>query len=332
MKNFVVLSYGRRNEYQRAVFAVLSFWAWYGGDKAEVQTIIYTDNPDYFRPYLAGLPVQYELLTPGRLTHMRGAAQYLHRVKAVILEHVFAVFPAHDVLYADTDTFFTTDPAGLLARLAPGTSFMHQPEYRLQDAVRVFAAFGQQQYPERFLELLESAVFEVAGQPARFYSRQVAWNSGVLALSHQQASLPPDIRQVMDTFFEHTAWFVSEQLAFSLVLQHQTQLLSARPVVCHYWGRRQKRLMDEQLSILLRENFTQSLLAERLQCVQHLTLQWQRQVEVDRLREGSLYAFANRQPRAGIKYALKSLFKAPFSRYFVRRLLAMGRRTFYKTA
>ncbi|WP_139923576.1 hypothetical protein [Hymenobacter sp. DG01] len=332
MKNFVVLSYGHRAEHHRAVFAVLSFWAWYRGDRAEVQTMLYTDNPDYFRPYLAGLPVQYELLTPARLSQMKGAAQYLHRVKAIILEHVFAVFPTHDALYTDTDTFFTADPAGLLARLTSGTSLMHQPEYRLQDAVPVFAAFGQQQYPERLLKLLESAVFQVAGQPTRFYSRQVAWNSGVLGISHQQAPLLSDIRQVMDTFFERTAWFVSEQLAFSLVLQNQTRLVGAQPFVCHYWGRRQKRLMDERLSGLLHERFTRLSLTERLQCVQQLTLQWQRQVEADRLQEGSLYAFANRQPRAGIKYALKSLFKAPFSPYFVRRLLAMGRRKLYRTA
>lgn len=326
MKNLIVLSYGRRNEYQRAIFSVLSFWAWYSGDKADIQTIIYTDNPEYFRPYLAGVPVHYELLTPARLTQMRGPDQYVHRVKALILEHSAELFPNRDIFYIDTDTFFIADPAALLSRLEPGTSLMHQPEYLMVDAVREFARFGQQHYPEQFLKLLDNEVFEVAGQPTRFYSRQVAWNSGLLGISHEQLALLPDIRRVLDTFFKRTGWFVSEQLAFSLVLQNRTQLLSGQAYLFHYWGRRQKHIMDQQLSILLQKNFAQASLVERLYCVHQLTVQWQREVECDRLREGSLYAFAHRQPTAGIKYALKSLTKGPLSRYFVRRLLALGRR------
>ncbi|GGG50909.1 hypothetical protein [Hymenobacter glacieicola] len=327
MKNFIVLSYGRQNEYQRAVFAVLSFWAWYRGDRASVQTIIYTDNPAYFQPYLAGLPVHYELLTPEQLTYMKGPARYVHRVKVRLLELIFARFPARDILYIDTDTFFVADPAALLARLGPGTSLMHQPEYLLQDAVGVFAEFGQQHYPEQLLELLAREAFRVAGQPTRFYSRQMAWNSGVLGLSCQHADLLPDVLALTDTFFARTRWFVSEQLAFSLVLQNQTQLLGCQAYLLHYWGRQQKGLMDAQLALLLRAGFQQAPLPERLRQVRQLTGPWQRRVEADRLREGALYAFANRQPTAGLKYTLKSLIKAPFSRYFLHRLLVMGRRT-----
>ncbi|MBX0290503.1 hypothetical protein K3G63_08645 [Hymenobacter sp. HSC-4F20] len=327
MKNFIVLSYGRQNEYQRAVFAVLSFWAWYRGDRASVQTIIYTDNPAFFQPYLAGLPVQYELLTPEQLTHMKGPARYVHRVKVLLLELVFTRFPARDILYIDTDTFFVADPAPLLARLTPATSLMHQPEYLLQDAVGVFAEFGQQHYPEQLLELLAREAFQVAGQPARFYSRQMAWNSGVLGVSRQHAGLLPDVLKLADTFFARTRWFVSEQLAFSLVLQNQSQLVGCQAYLLHYWGRRQKCLMDAQLTGLLQPGFQQTSLPERLRRVRQLTGPWQRQVEADRLREGALYAFTNRQPAAGVKYALKSLTKAPFSRYFLRRLLVVSRRT-----
>lgn len=327
MKNFIVLSYGRETEYQRAVFAVLSFWAWYSGDRASVQTIICTDNPAFFQPYLAGLPVQYELLTPKQLTHMQGPARYVHRVKVRLLELIFARFPDRDILYIDTDTFFVADPAALLTRLTPTTSLMHQPEYLLQDAVGVFAEFGQQHYPEQLLELLAREAFRVAGQPARFYSRQRAWNSGVLGISCQHAGLLPDVLALADTFFARTRWFVSEQLAFSLVLQNQSQLVGCQAYLLHYWGRRQKSLMDAQLTRLLRPGFQQATLPERLRQVRQLTGPWQRRVEADRLREGALYALTNRQPAAGLKYALKSLTRAPFSRYFLRRLLVVGRRT-----
>ncbi len=67
----VIQSFGRENEYRRAAFVVLSYYAHAGEDNNE-RTLLFTDNPEYFEPYLKGLPVEYVLLTPEKIRTMRG--------------------------------------------------------------------------------------------------------------------------------------------------------------------------------------------------------------------------------------------------------------------
>lgn len=332
MKNFVVLSYGRKSEYHRALFAIFSFWSWYSGRPDTVQTILYTDAPEFFEPYLRGLPVVYVPLTPERLADMCGPDHYVHRVKVTLVEEAFRSYPKHDILYSDTDAFFVRDPASLLQEFTPGVSFLHQPEYLLSEAVAVFASYGQAQFPSRFLELLQSKTFLIAGKQVQLLTNQPAWNSGVIGLSNAAAPLLPDIGALTDELYAYSRWFTTEQLAFTLVLQHQTTLLPCDQYVFHYWGKRQKVFVDGLLRALLTEGFRQSGLSDKLERVKHLTQLWQNRIELDRLQEGSIYAFNNQQVKAGLKYTLKALLKGRPSAYYVKRLLALARCNLSKAA
>lgn len=49
-------------------------------------TLLFTDCPAFFQPYLAGLPVEYVLLEPARRLAMHGPHDYVHRVKIGILD------------------------------------------------------------------------------------------------------------------------------------------------------------------------------------------------------------------------------------------------------
>ncbi|RZK98461.1 MAG: hypothetical protein EOO62_26490, partial [Hymenobacter sp.] len=111
MTQLVLLAHSREAEYQRAIFAVLSFWAWHKGRATgAVQAVVFTDQPAYFEPYLAGLPVRYELLTTARLAAMQQPHGYVHRVKAAILAQVAQACPQDELLFIDSDTFFVALP------------------------------------------------------------------------------------------------------------------------------------------------------------------------------------------------------------------------------
>ncbi|RZK86656.1 MAG: hypothetical protein EOO62_40465 [Hymenobacter sp.] len=165
MTRLLLLAFGRQTEYYRAIFAALSAWAWQ--PSPTVAATIYTDQPSFFEPYLAGLPVEYNCLSESRLAELKGPLNFVHRVKAQLIAQAFLDYPTEDLLYVDSDAFFMAAPDGLLQRLAQGVPFMHQYEYRLAEAVAKHAEFGEGHYPEKLLALLASRSFSlVPSKPA----------------------------------------------------------------------------------------------------------------------------------------------------------------------
>ncbi|WBA43083.1 hypothetical protein [Hymenobacter canadensis] len=319
MTYLTLLSYGCAAEYRRAIGTILSFYAHYH-EPARVATVLFTDNPEFFRPYLAGLPVDYVLLTDERRRAMYGPHNYAFRVKIGILAELMQRQPGADVLYLDSDTFFLDNPASLLRELAAGVAFMHQPEYTFAEAVIQYAARPDAAAPRRLVELLERQIFLVNGQLRHFTATQKGWNSGVLGLPAAAAALLPDVFALTDAFYAGSGWFTSEQLAFSLALPVRFPLRRADAYVCHYWSPGQKTHMDACLTPLITPALASQPLAIRLAAVAARTSGWHRQLALEKLHEGALYAASRGRLVPALKYALKALARAPFDLAFMRRL------------
>lgn len=330
MPRLLLLAYGRETEYRRALLATLSGWAW--RPRQGLAATIYTDQPTFFEPYLAGLAVEYKLLTPDYLTQARGPQQYVHRIKAQVLVEAFAEYPGEELLFVDSDTFFIISPDSLLQNLASGLPFMHQREYTLAEAVAIYAEFNQAKYPRKLLELLASRTFRLGEAQVQFHAAQWSWNSGVLGLPRTLAPLLPDVLALLDELYAATGWFTCEQLAFSLALQASEQVMASAPLqaseayVYHYWGKPQKRLMDKLLAGFFIPSFAALPLPERLHQVRQWVPQGQRQLELDQAREGALYALRRGRFVAGLKCAAKALLINPLDREFARALLLVLRR------
>ncbi|GAB3636467.1 hypothetical protein GCM10027422_20570 [Hymenobacter arcticus] len=324
MARLLLLAYGRQTEYCRAVFAVLSAWAWQ--PRPTVAATIYTDQPGFFEPYLAGLPVEYHYLSESHLTELKGPLHFVHRVKAQLIAQAFLDYPTEELLFIDSDTFFLAAPDGLLHRLAQGIPFMHRHEYRLAEAAAIHAGFGQAHYPEKLLALLASRTFALGGQLVQFHAGQSSWNSGVLGLPRALAPLLPDILALVDELYASTGWFLCEQLAFSLALQASGPVQACNQLVYHYWGQPQKRLMDKRLLTQLTPDFAALPLPQRLSQVRQLVPQLRRQLALDQARQGALYAFRRGQVATGLKCAARALLSAPFDARFARELLLVLRR------
>lgn len=319
MPRLLLLAYGRETEYRRAIFAALSCWAWQ--PRQAVAATIYTDQPDFFRPYLAGLSVEYQLLTKDYLTELKGPQHYVHRIKAQLVAAAFAAYPAEELLFIDSDTFFLASPDSLLQQLAAGQPLMHQREYQLAEAPGIYAEFNQAKYPRKLLELLGHRRFGLAGREVQFHPGQSCWNSGVLGLPRAVAPLLPDILRLVDELYAGTGWFISEQLGFSLALQVQGTVQACDRTVYHYWGQPQKQLMDKLLASQLNPDFAARPLAMRLRQVRQLVPRYRRQIELDKARQGALYALRRGRLAAGVKYATKALLTNPLDTQFAREVL-----------
>ena len=318
MKNIVLLSYGREADYRMAVFAVLSFWAWFSGKKSDVRIFIFTDSPGYFYPLLSGLPIAYEYLSASKLKSMLGGMSYIHRRKIAIVDEIFQRYPSDDLVFLDSDTFFIADALPWFQAFAPGKSYMHLAEYTFEQAIRHNATFNQQHYPIALIKLIESKAFFVDKIENRFHKNMVSWNSGVLGLTKETAPLLPDVFSLNDEIQETTGWYVSEQLAFSLALQARTQILPCDQYILHYWGERQKKVIDRILLLLFDDGFSSLNLERKLEIVKKLSLSFPKLIQVDKLKERAINAFTKNQVLSGCKNALYAFVKSPFDFYFLK--------------
>jgi hypothetical protein len=329
--NLVAQSFGRKNEYLRTILSIWSFYVHVSAEFKKSKTLLFTDKPDFFRAYLSDLPVTYILLTPERMTEMRGNNDFLHRIKIAIIAEAFQRSEGN-LLYIDGDAFFTGDPSYLFQRLTKRASFMHTNEYP-------FYALGNMPLPSgapfrAVLNYLEVNAFTMAnGSRLKFPSTLFSWNAGVVMLHRDQAYLLGDVFAITDQLYAATGNHASEQYAFSIVLQTQTDLNACEKVIYHYWHKVKKQISDQFLGHNI--NFSWLNLTGEQKKV--LVSKWTRKLPgyFDRhlltVRDNAIQAFNRNDFRNGYVWAFNALIRNPFNIKFNRDFAYHTRRFLFKT-
>lgn len=302
-KNLVFLSYGSESEYYRAIFCVFSFLSWVESYADQVRIVIYTDQPEFFKKYLVELNIEYFLLTPEILEDMLDHKGFIHRRKVAVIDQTFKDFPGEYVLFIDSDTFFISPSRTLLEGPATGESFMHKREYTIEKGLAFFTSFNQGRYPAAFIEYISGRDFIINGKSESFNQQDYSWNSGVLGLNKDFAIYMAGVYQLTDDFYANSKWFISEQMAFSLILQRTTSIKPADDFLLHYWGKRQKVLMDKLIAELLNTYSVAEL--KNSNFIKPLTRKWKKRIESDLIMEQVSIALSSRSWLYGAKKCLQ---------------------------
>ncbi|RZK35549.1 MAG: hypothetical protein EOO61_11740 [Hymenobacter sp.] len=328
MTNLVLLSYGNTKEYRRAVLAVLSFFSYQMIEEIAlaVQIIIYTDTTEYFLQHLQGLPVKYVVFTREQFAEMMKPTGYRHRIKLVVVGEALSKHPKDNLLFFDSDTFFLQHPGPLLARIRPGVSIMHQVEFAFNDVADM--VLPNRKTVRNFLTALEEHAFVTARGEEHFVGSQQCWNSGVLGLSPSVISYLPDVFQLTDYLYTNSHWHISEQIAFSLVLQTRDTLLPSDEYVYHYWEGSKKVVADALLEQALDQGFTSLPFAEKMATVKRLTAQLPTAItaylaahpEIG-LKESAINAFNGDKYFTAYRAAFAYFLKKPADRKFIKDVL-----------
>jgi hypothetical protein len=324
-KNIVFLSYGNEPEYLRAIFCILSLSSWvspgtFSQEYSRIRIIIYTDNPTYFQQRLPELKIEYSTLTPDILDEMVGDTGFFHRRKVCVIDQTFKKYSNQDLLFIDTDTFFYTKPDKLLQQFNIGNSFMHMREYAIEKGVDVFSAFKQQEYPLAFINYIINNTFIVNNKIESFSPKSYCWNSGVLGLDSNFSKLLPDVLNLTDQFYANSKWFISEQLAFALVLQKRGTVHATDDLIYHYWGKRQKAIMSKLIEQLFQQKSPSELINSRT--IRRLTRRWKTMIANDLILEQAVISLEQNYWLYGIKKALQVILKDPFNSGMYRQLFA----------
>ena len=325
--SLVLQSFGREQEYRRAVFCLMSLFCYAKLEWIE-RVIIFTDNREYFEPYLPGIPVQYILLTHQKVKAMRGGIDFLHRMKIAMIDEAFQI-TSGNILYVDSDTFFLSSPEPVMSEVSPSVSFMHLPEYE-------FSALKEMPLPagipfRAFYELIVAQEFVLAsGLKFKISPQFSSWNAGTMALHQSHQTLLKDVYKLTDQFYPATNNHASEQYAFSIVLQNQTRIKALNSIIYHYWYRVKKNIMDELLNKEFNSIFLSMNADQRMRRISTLTKRLPHLLEnhILTLRDNAIQAFHENKFSTGYLFTLRALLKNPFDVKFLKDIVYHTKRYF----
>jgi hypothetical protein len=105
----------------------------------------------------------------------------------------------------------------------------------------------------------------------------------------------------------------SEQYAFSIILQNNTQLQACDTVIYHYWYRVKKQIMDQFLAKNINEKWARKSLNEKLNDVKDWTktLPYYFEKHELLLKDNAVQAFNENKFRNGYYWTMKAFFKNP---------------------
>jgi len=310
MTNLVIQSFGRENEFKRAILTILSFYAHTLEPLKETRILLFTDDPGYFKAYLNELPVTYIKLTPAKISEMRGAINFLHRMKIALIEEAFGMING-PMLYVDSDTFFTGDPTPLINQVSAQISFMHTREYQFKEKEHVGTIDG----PAPFFSLIKNNDFYLSDQSRLQVSTELySWNAGVMFLHASHKTLLKDVYALTEQFYQGTESHASEQYAFSVMLQLNTQVVACERIIYHYWYKTKKEIIDIFLDKNINEQLARLPTAEKISKARDWTKVLPDYLEnhILNLKYNAIVAFGDNRYADGYTWAGKALLKEPF--------------------
>jgi len=324
----VTQSFGKENEYKRAILLLWSFWA---VTPKPLPIMLFTDNPDYFYPYVSGMPVTFVPLFENKIKEMRGEIDFLHRMKISLIEESFE--KTNDIiLYADSDTFFTGDPGSYVKRISPYQNFMHLMEYPFYELRNMPLPSGK--YAHAFLDLIEKKMFQLSdGTGLKIDPHLYSWNAGVMFLHPSVAEWLPDVYALTDQFFPSTGNHASEQFAFSIMLQNRTKVNACSDVIYHYWYRVKKDVMDNWLSKTITPDWAMRSSEDKVEMIKSWVTILPDKIENHAwmLRDNAIQAFHENKFSEGYKFAFRKIIKSPFDGKFIKDLLYHVKRQISQT-
>lgn len=222
--NFIVYqAYGHSAILQEALLSIASATRFRTG-ASEFRIVVYTDSVSYLKSFLPDF-VHFVEMPTAVWEEWKGPKRFVHRAKIQMLAH-FIAHHQGNVLYCDTDTYFTQSPQALFDSIASGNLLMHMDEGRLQGSEN--AVFRKL---ERFLQKYEGESIP---------SSTHMWNAGVLGFPTSEAALLKEVSQLSDKLYDAYPKHVMEQLAFSFYFQ-QRELRACEGSIFHYWDFKEYR-------------------------------------------------------------------------------------------
>jgi hypothetical protein len=247
MVNFIYLAHSQERFLRQTLFSALSLMEYLSQGNLECRIIVYTDNPDFFKPLgLETMPID-----AARIRSWTEKIDYIHRAKICLMIDAAKHFEGK-LMTLDSDNCFYSEPTDFLNSWADDTVVMEKFEYHLKKpADRVGRKY------KRFFQSCHSL-----GDPFCNYEvtmNQECWNSGVLGVPETARQYLPHALAVCDDLHTIFNKHISEQLATSIVMSKRFKIVAFKQFTFHWFGHGQaiNRIIERALG-----NYPEGNLAE----------------------------------------------------------------------
>jgi len=229
-------AYGKEDIINEAIFSILTILSHSRGKDCNFNIIVYTDKPDLFRAHLNGLSIiSYRQINDEELKLWRGEIDFVHRVKIKIIQDFFANHTGN-LLYCDSDTYFTSGPSVFFPLIKEGKLLMHINEGRIDSKKNSIF--------RKIYSFLKNNVFTLPnGKTLKIPLGTEMWNAGVLGLNASHAPILEDVLQLTDIMYARYNKHIMEQLAFSYFFQTNQAITATDNIIYHYWDFKEFRAM-----------------------------------------------------------------------------------------
>ncbi len=231
----VFQAYGNKGILQECAFALLTLSRQYPNDPLKNLSIwIYTDQPEFFDSFKdCPLNLNFRKLDDATLNLWRGDIRFLHRIKIEILREFTSVREGQ-ILYLDTDIYFTQPVSAIFNQIANGAIYMHTMEGLIHESDNVIL-----RKLSRFLRA--NTPLQVNKRNLNISENTAMWNAGVLGFHTRYKHLLDEILEFTDGVYLQFRKHVVEQFAFSWYLQNTAPLRTAHTHIFHYWNLKEIR-------------------------------------------------------------------------------------------
>lgn len=240
--NIVYLVFGPNLDHHlQANFSILSFLL---EKEAINQIIILTDQPQMYR--LQTDKLQVELLSQETISEWRGEHDFFWRIKIKGIEYVTQKWKNADLLYLDADTFLIQDLSTMASLLKNGKSFMHVNEGKLSEI------------KAKTTRLMWTQTKGNVFGGLTIHNNTAMWNAGAIGIPSAQSELliSSALKICDDMCQAKVTRRLIEQFAFSVSLQHHSEVQAANQFIGHYWGNKKEWLT------LINHFFAQALIEQ----------------------------------------------------------------------
>ncbi len=229
-------AYGPEYILQECMYALLTFSRVHTATLPDDLGIwIYTDQEDWFRSHFPDcpLPLSFRKMDEAMIRQWRGEINFVHRLKIEVLRD-FCQQRSGNIIYLDTDTFFTAPVNGIFEHIHNGALYMHVQESILREEANPML-----RKLNRFLQ--KNNPLSVNGKQLNISADTAMWNAGMLGFHTDRAPLLDQILQFTDEVYRVFPKHVVEQFAFSLYFQQAAQIKSSAAHIFHYWNFKEMR-------------------------------------------------------------------------------------------
>ncbi len=201
-------------------------------DFNRITILIYTDNPDFFEPYLKHLKVIYRKIDKKLIDEWMGPHAFIHRMKIKVLQEIISRYHGN-FLYVDSDTYFTNNIDELFSNIAKGTLYMH--------------CFENLLYNIRMYKRLNGYVVKLNGENHIIARDTPIWNAGALGFNNDAADILNQVLDLTDVLYEYYQKHIIEQFSFSYLFNRIGSIQKAEPHIFHYWFVKEFRMYLKEI-------------------------------------------------------------------------------------